>query len=51
MFWITENHFLFVGLFDGEMLKRKRFRYPGIGTVLHWWNPGLENLVPSHPTW
>ena len=32
IFWITENHFLLVGLLD-----------------MHWRNPGLENLVPSHP--
>ena len=50
MLWITENHFLFVGLSIGEMLKLKLYRYPGIVFFfLHWWNPRLENLIPSHP--
>ena len=37
MFWITENHFLFVGLF----IK--------IWTFLHWQNPKLVNLLLLHP--
>ena len=50
MFWFTENHFLFVGLDDwGNAETLNLFLYPGIGTVLHWQNPKLENLVPSHP--
>ena len=45
MFWITEHHFLFVGLFDW-----------GNGFSVFWnWdgfalgNPELENLLPLHP--
>ena len=49
MFWITENHFLFVGILAWGTIKLNCFWYPGVGTVLHWRNPELENLVPSHP--
>ena len=49
MFWNAENHFLFVGLFAWKILQLKPFWYPGIGAVLHWQNPELENLVLSQP--
>ena len=50
MFLITENHFLFVALFDWGNDETQKFpQYPRIGTVLHWGNPKLENQVTSHP--
>ena len=49
MCWITENYFLFVGLFDWGNAETQTLRYPGIRTVLHLRNPELENLVPLHP--
>ena len=49
MFWITEYHLLFVGLFDWGNAETQTSSVSEIVMVMHWRNPELENLVLSHP--
>ena len=52
VFSFRESYFRLVGLFDWGYAERNFFfRYPGIGTFLHWRDTEMKNLLPTLPNW